>query len=181
MHGHQKIIGINDVRQTIGPNRDLEEVEQVARATATEDAEVTNGPDVVHVITGLDCSKDWLAIGCVQRLRELDGPLISRARIWILCATRLVKDNVQAAGVTGCDPRHHGMTEAGADLEWAVEVFALVVRNREPDVEVIDARIIHCPGHVDIACLIHRCGREIVGGVVAKSSSSRRRRWGSRW
>jgi len=66
MHGHQKIIGINDVRQTIGPNRDLEEVEQVTRATATEDAEVTNGPDVVHVITGLDCGEDWLARGCVK-------------------------------------------------------------------------------------------------------------------
>ena len=66
MHRRRKIIGINDVRQTIGPNRDLEKVEQVARAAAAQYSQITNGSDVVHVIAGLDGSKDWIAIGCVE-------------------------------------------------------------------------------------------------------------------
>ncbi len=66
-----------DICKTVGTNRYLEEIEQLARATAAKDTHIADWTLVRDMIAGLGDAEHRFAISCVERLREKDVPPVA--------------------------------------------------------------------------------------------------------
>src|SRR5438105_15702225 len=107
-------VRVRDVGQAIGADGYLEEVEEIAgrlieRAWTTEDSNIADLANVCDVIACLSYGEHRLAISSVERLSEVNAPLIVNCCGWIFGAVRCVKDNLDAAIITSGDPRHVGL------------------------------------------------------------------------
>src|ERR1700730_3392654 len=136
MRTSHAVVGREDVRDTIGTDRNLKKVCQRSVATEeTEQAIDANTALVNRMVAGLANSKDGLATASVKRLRKHHLPIragwyrggtaIDRAaagderRANRIC---LVPRDVDPAVVAGGDARENRCSDARANLPWAIEV-----------------------------------------------------------